>query len=193
MRKDRKRTGSQVGFSLIEVVITFAILAIATTALGLVELQNSRRSQDLKQRDIAFSRGQAIMERILRVPFGTPDATAPTPYQLDVLFGSDMDVREVSLTQLMQRDTDGDGVIDDEPYRFVLEGVEEKGVWEIFVDQDLDGNGRIEPVLEELETREGRSDILRVEVRRNGRTVLKTLRARTPQEQEEQGQDIDLG
>ncbi len=183
----------QQGFSLIEVVITFSILAIATTALGLVELQNSRRSQDLKSRDIAFGRGQAIMERILRVPFGAPDAAPPTPYQLDILFGSDEDVRAITLTQLMQRDTNGDGTVDQQPYRFKLGGVEEKGDWEIFIDQDLDGNGRIEPLLEGLETREGRNDILRIEVRRNGRTVLKTLRARTPQEQEEEATDIDLG
>lgn len=36
-----------------------------------------------------------------------------------------------------------------------------------------------------IETREGRSDILRVEIRRNGKTVLKTIRARTPQERDE--------
>ena len=40
---------SQAGFSLIEVVLTFSILAVATTALGLVELSNSQRTQDLKR------------------------------------------------------------------------------------------------------------------------------------------------
>ena len=70
-----KRRG-QSGFSLVEVVLTFAIMAVATTALGLVELSNSRRTQELKERDIAFGRGQAIMERILRMPFGSPGAPA---------------------------------------------------------------------------------------------------------------------
>lgn len=177
----------QSGFSLVEVVLTFAILAVATTALGLVELSTSRRSQELKERDIAFGRGQAIMERLMRMPFGQPDAAPATARDLDILFGSDEDVRQVSLTQIQQRDLDGDGTVDSPPIRFRLEGVEDKGLWEIHVDADLDGNGRIEPLLDGTPTREGRTDLLRVEIRRNGRTVLRTLRARTPQEQDESG------
>ena len=175
----------QSGFSLVEVVLTFSILAVATTALGLVELSTSRRSQELKERDIAFGRGQAIMERLLRMPFGQPDAPAATARDLDILFGSDEDVRQVSLTQIQQRDANGDGVVDAEPIRFHLDGVEDKGLWEIHVDADLDGNGRIEPSIAGVATREGRTDLLRVEIRRNGRTVLRTLRARTPQEQDD--------
>lgn len=187
------KRGSQDGFSLVEVVLTFSILAVATTALGLVELSNARRSQDLKQRDIAFARGQAIMERILRVPFGAPGASPATPQQLDVLFGSDEDVRQLTLTQLQQLDRDADGVIDDKPLTFTLDGVEDRGVWQVIIDNDLDGNGVIEPVIDGVETREGRSDLLRLEIRRNGRTVLKTLRARTPQEQDAASGGIDLG
>jgi len=186
-----KKKGNQQGFSLVEVVITFSILAVATTALGLVEISNAQRSQDLKSRDIAFGRGQAIMERILRVPFGAPGATSATGSELDILFGSDEDVRQVSLTQLQQLDRDDDGVVDDVRVTFKLEGVEDKGDWEVLIDNDLDGNGLIEPIIDGVETREGRSDLLRIEIRRNGRTVLKTLRARTPQERDES--DIDLG
>lgn len=178
----RKR---QAGFSLVEVVLTFAIMAVATTALGLTELSNSRRTQELKERDIAFGRGQAIMERVLRMPFGAPGATAATAAKYDILFGSDEDVRQVSLTEVQQRDEDADGVVDSGPITFTLEGVEDKGVWEVYIDADLDGNGAIEPLVDGIETREGRTDLLRIEIRRNGRTVLKTLRARTPQEQDE--------
>lgn len=176
---------AQGGFSLVEVVLTFAIMAVATTALGLVELSNSRRSQELKERDIAFGRSQAIMERILRMPFGSPGSAKATAAKFDILFGSDEDVRQVSLTEVQQRDEDSDGVVDDGPIKFTLEGVEDKGEWEVFIDNDLDGNGTIEPVVDGIETREGRSDLMRIEIRRNGRTVLKTLRARTPQEQDE--------
>jgi len=174
----------QAGFSLIEVILTFSILAVATTALGLVEVSNARRTQDLKARDIAFARGQAIMERILRMPFGAPGATAPTAAQLDLLFGSDDDARTVSLTQLQQQDRNNDGTVDDAPWRFTLKGVEDSGIWTIHIDSDLDGNGTIEPTIDGVDTREGRNDILRLEIKRNGRTVLKTLRARTPQEQD---------
>lgn len=180
---------SQAGFTLVEVVLTFAIMAVATTALGLVEISNARRSQELKERDIAFGRGQAFMERILRMPFGSPGVPTATAAKYDLLFGSDEDVRQVSLTEIMQRDVDGDGAVDNGPIRFKLEGVEDKGEWEIYVDADLDGNGAIEPTVTvegvTIETREGRSDLMRIEIRRNGRTVLKTLRARTPQEQDE--------
>ena len=181
----KKRRKSQ-GFTLIEVILTFSILAVATIALGLTELSNARRSQYLKERDISFARGQAFMERILRMPFGGSDPNAMTADDFDNLFGSDNDVRSISLTQLEQRDTDDDGVIDAEPIRFKLEGVEDSGVWEVFVDADLDGNGTIEDTVAGVPTREGRGDLLRIEIRRNGRTVLKTLRARTPQERDEQ-------
>jgi len=183
----------EAGFSLIEVILTFSILAVATTALGLVELSSARRSQDLKSRDIAFARGQAIMERILRMPFGAPGSSAATAAQLDIVFGSDEDVRAVSLMQLQQQDRNGDGIVDDAPFRFHLKGVEDKGLWEVFIDADLDGNGRIETMLNGIPTREGRSDLMRIEIRRNGKTVLKTLRARTPQEQDEASQQVNLG
>jgi prepilin-type N-terminal cleavage/methylation domain-containing protein len=179
-----RKTG-QSGFSLIEVVLTFSILAVATTALGLTELSNARRTQDLKQRDIAFARGQAFMERMLRMPFGAPNPSTMTASGFDNLFGSDGDVRGLSLTQLEQKDTNADGAVDQEPIRFRLEGVEDAGDWEILVDNDLDGNGTIEPTIDGVETREGRQDLMRIEIRRNGKTVLKTLRARTPQERDE--------
>ncbi len=182
-RTARKR---QAGFSLVEVVLTFSILAIATTALGLVELSNSQRGRELKARDISFSRGQAFMERLLRMPFGAPDPVKCQAADYERLFGSDDDVRTLSLTQLERRDLDGDGAIDEPPLRFALKGVEDAGEWEIFVDRDLDGNGMVEPMLGTVETREGRSDMLRIEFRHNGKTVLKTLRSRTPQERDEE-------
>ena len=175
----RKRRRQQA-FTLIEVVLTFSILAVATIALGLVEISNARRTQDLKERDISFARGQAFMERILRMPFGPPNPSAMTAQEFDTLFGTDDDVRSVSLTQLEQ------SVAASGPIRFQLEGVEDSGVWEVFVDGDLDGNGAIEDVVAGVPTREGRGDLLRIEIRRDGRTVLKTLRARTPQERDEQ-------
>ena len=184
-RRTVNRAKAEAGFSLIEVMITFSILAVATTALGLVELGNARRSQDLKERDISFARGQAFMERILRMPFGSPSQGTMSGSGLDTLFGTDKDVRTLGLTQLQQADSDADGVIDDGPVRFKLEGVEDAGEWEVFVDSDLDGNGKIETIVDGIETREGRSDILRIEIRRNGKTVLKTIRARTPQERDE--------
>ncbi len=180
------RAQSQAGFSLVEVVLTFSILAIATTALGLVELSNAQRSRELKARDVAFSRAQAFMERLLRMPYGAPNPPALGATGLDRLFGTDDDVRTLSLTQLERRDLDGDGAIDEPPLRFALKGVEDAGEWEIYVDRDLDGNGLVEPMLGAVETREGRSDMLRIEFRHNGKTILRTLRARTPQERDEE-------
>jgi len=182
----RGKLCGQQGFTLIEVVLTFSILAVATIALGLVEISNARRTQDLKERDISFARGQAFMERILRMPFGGPNPAPMTAADYDTLFGTDDDVRGVSLTQLEQKDADGDGRVDSGPIRFQLEGVEDSGVWEVFVDGDLDGNGVIEETIAGVSTREGRGDLLRIEIRRDGLTVLKTLRARTPQERDEQ-------
>lgn len=172
-------------FTLIEIVLTFSILAIAMAVLVLVEVSNAERSTDLKRRDIAFARGQALMERILRLPFGAPNPPALTGRDFDRLFGSDEDVQSMSLTQLRQRDNNGDGTIDDEPVRFRLEGVEDAGLWEILIDSDLDGNGRIEAEIDGVPTREGRGDLLRVEIVHDGRTLLKTFRSRSPQERDE--------
>ncbi len=178
------------GFTLVEVILTFSILAVATVALGLVELSNAQRSQELKARDIAFARAQAFMERLLRMPFGAPNPPALTGTELDRLFGSDDDVFggdpniRIQLTQLVRRDLDADGIIDEPPITFTLQGVEDAGQWQVFVDVDLDGTGTVEPVVAGQDTREGRTDLLRIEFRRNGRTVLRTLRARTPQERD---------
>ena len=61
----------------------------------------------------------------LRVRFApATGATAANGSQLDILFGSDEDVRQVSLTQLQQLDRDDDGVVDDARITFKLEGVE---------------------------------------------------------------------
>ena len=189
------KTGrNQAGFSLIEVVITFSILAIATTALGLVEISNARRTQDLKSRDIKFARAQAFLERVQRLPFGTPNPPAsaeqPDPglratvATLDTLFGSDKDVSQISLTQLERLGHINVGTnqwhITSEPLAFKLEGVEDHGMWEVWVDQDLDGNGVIESEIGGVPTREGLADVLRIEIRHDGRTVLRTIRARPP-------------
>lgn len=186
-----KTKRNESGFTLVEVILTFSILAVATVALGLVELSNAQRQRDLKARDIAFARGQAFMERILRMPFGSPTASELTSLQYDSLLGSDDDVRTMSLTQIQQKDHDGDGTVDDPPVQFRLTGVEDAGVWTIHVDSDLDGNGLIEPVIDTVETREGRSDLLRIEIRRNEKVVLRTIRARTPQEQDEDSALLD--
>jgi len=186
---------TQAGFSLIEVVLTFAIMAVATTALGLVEISNARRTQDLKARDIGFSRAQAFMERIQRMPFGTPNPPASseidapvnprmTATEFDMLFGSEDDVSQLALTQLERLGHYTTGTnqwkITEPALQFELAGFEVSGVWQIFVDQDLDGNGIIESEIAGVETREGLSDVLRIEIRRNDRTVLRTIRARPP-------------
>ena len=189
------RIRTQAGFSLIEVVLTFAIMAVATTALGLVEISNARRTQDLKARDIGFARAQAFMERIQRMPFGTPnppassEVAAPsnlrmTAAQFDLLFGSEEDVSQLALTQLERLGHYAVGTnqwqITEPALQFNLAGCEDAGEWQIFVDQDLDGNGIIESEIAGVETREGLSDVLRIEIRRNDRTVLRTIRARPP-------------
>ena len=187
----------EAGYSLIEVLLTFAILAVATTALGLVEVSNARRTQDLKARDIGFARAQAFMERILRLPYGTPnspaadefvpaaDETRLLPSDYDRLLGSDEDVSTISLTQLESightRLEPNRWRVIQPPIRFTLEGVEDAGEWEIFVDQDLDGNGVVESEIGGVPTREGLNDVLRVEIRRNGKTLLRTIRTRPPE------------
>jgi len=193
MGREQRR---QQGYSLIEVLLTFAILAVATTALGLVEISNARRTQDLKARDIGFARAQAFMERILRLPFGTPNFPASDEYvppadetrmqasDYDRLFGSDDDVSALCLTQLEQightQIAPNKWRVIQPPIRFTLEGVEDAGEWEVFVDQDLDGNGIVESDIGGVATREGLNDVLRVEIRRNGKTLLRTIRTRPP-------------
>ena len=187
----------QKGFSMIEVLVTFSIFSLATMALGLVELSNAQRARELRARDIAFARAQAFMERILRMPYGSPNPPALLPADYDRIFGSDADIRDLSLTQLQRRDTDADGTVDDPPIRFVLRGTEDAGQWAIFVDGDLDGDGILAgaPIVVggdidgdgTIDVRdgaggEGRLDLMRIEIRHNGRILLRTLRARTAQE-----------
>jgi prepilin-type N-terminal cleavage/methylation domain-containing protein len=180
-----RKNSAQAGFSLVEVLVTFSIFAMATMALGLVEISNAQRTRDLRSRDIAFARAQTFMERLLRMSYGAPNPPALTADDYDRIFGSDQDIRDLSLTQLERKDNNADGVIDDQPIRFTLRGTEDRGQWEIYIDTDLNGDGTLGTNAVATTGGEGRLDLMRIEIRHNGRIVMRTLRARTAQEQDE--------
>ena len=56
----------------------------------------------------------------------------------------------------------------------------EEGQWEIIVDRDLNGDGDLTDPME-LATA-ATQDLLRVEIRFNGRRLLRTIRSRDPSE-----------
>lgn len=72
----------QSGFSMIEVMLTFSILAAATTALAFMELSNARRSEELKARETRTDQFRIERRRNRRTVVQThPPRTAHERYE----------------------------------------------------------------------------------------------------------------
>lgn len=160
------------GFSLIEVIMTMAILAIVAMALALTGVSNRAAERRMKEREARHTMATSLLSRLETLPWGNVSQDEPTSEQLDKLFGSDLpfsddDAPSISQLSLMS------------PMSFNLEGTTASGTWTIYIDSDLDGNG----IVEESEfTREGRTDLRRIEIRYRGQTVVKTLFGVSPQQ-----------
>lgn len=162
------------GFSLLEVLIAMAVLAIVMMAYALTEVQTVQSSRQSKEYGIRFTTAEGILSRLQILPFGSPTQGPPTAEQLDALFGSDevLGKNAPSLTQVSRLS----------PLWFKLAGIEATGRWTVYVDNDLDGNGIIDE-----DFREGRSDLYRIAVQYEGRTVVQTIRGASPQQRAVEG------
>ncbi len=104
-----------------------------------------------------------LLDRLFRLDFGQSGAASVTAAQLDELFDDDDDLGSGTLSSLrIQPGSRG--------FQFTIAEFPWGGTFEVRVDSDLNGDG------DEADDREGRADLLRINVLCDGVLVLESLR-----------------
>jgi prepilin-type N-terminal cleavage/methylation domain-containing protein len=152
------------GFSLVEVVLATAILAVVAMSLvsGSAASHSSQRTLD--RQTLIAARGESYLERLMSVPFGSPAEDPASSAELSEIFDEDDILGTITLHKLRAFG----------PAQFTTPASGMPGTWRIIVSNDLDGDGDVD---EGDETQaEGRSDVLRIAVIHEGRLVTHVTR-----------------
>ena len=188
----RARKSRASGMSLVEVMITMVVLAVSLGGFSMAVLSTQKSSLQMRDRDMCKAQAMKYMERLLRLPYGTAADPAATAAQVAELFDDNTIVTGGSALTLKSLET----AVGSPGWRFRLEGFEMKGVWEVEINTDLDGNGTgngirgpnvptdgvatanagdgttVVPL-----TSEGNPNMLRIEIFWNGQSMMRALRA----------------
>lgn len=154
----------QGGFTLVELTASLLL-----SVLVLYSLHGTlRTSIDARVSTERAARAQRLAEtfvqRLQEIPFGRSFDPAPGGWMLDELFDDDDDLGTITLHQVK--------VAANAPgHTFQVAGRGLAGDFRVKVCNDLDGNGTV------AGGREGRNDLLRIEVWFDGRLFAETLRA----------------
>lgn len=181
------------GTSLVDAVVSMGVLVVTAGGLGMSVLYTQKASQEMRRRDYVRAEGMRYIERLLGIPYGVTGDVAPTAADLQDFFDDNATVPSGVTLMSLRTPVNGTG------WRFKIGGFEAPGVWEIEVNNDLDGNGTTQGVRGTLtpttggtETAgdgsstvtmlsEGRLTLLRIEVFFNGVSVARTFRSAPPQ------------
>ena len=153
-------TGTR-GFSLVEVVIATATLALVGLGVASGVVTGHQSTQTLERGAHLANKALDFQERLLAIPFGSPEDPPATGAELDELLDDDDVLGTISLHKLRAFG----------PAEFELAGFPVPGRWQVVVDADLNGDGAIDAALEE-----GRDDLLRIAIFHDGRLVARTAR-----------------
>lgn len=182
---------SRRGTSLVEAMATLAVVAISLGGLGLSVIQTQTASRDLRQRDLVRAQSWKLSERIMSVPWGSIMDPHPSTASVAAFLDDDSTTTPATPITLMGLRTP----VNAQGWRFRVAGFEAGGVWEIEVNNDLDGNGVFRgirgtatPTTGDGTTAgdgttpvtlrsEGRIDLVRVEIFHAGRSVARFLRS----------------
>ncbi|MFN6145935.1 MAG: prepilin-type N-terminal cleavage/methylation domain-containing protein [Planctomycetota bacterium] len=158
-------TAAERGFSLVEVTTAAALLAILLYGLHSTMLSAVTGRATVNRTDRVSSLASEYLDRLQAVPFGAGNGSA-TAAELEELFDDDQDLGTVTLRELRVP-------ANQEGHWFVgtQDGV--TGRWRIRVTNDLNGDGDSTDVA----WREGRDDLLGVEIWFDDRLVVRAIRA----------------
>jgi hypothetical protein len=155
------------GFTLVQAVVVVAMMAAILSTIG-VGLRAGHVANRENQRKEQLTRvGSEVMERLFKIPFGATTDEPATAAQLNELFDGDDDLGTATLCSLR--------VAAGRPgLHFQLEEFPFGGEFEVRVDHDLDGDGRI------TGAREGGGDLFRIVILHDGTPILESIRAAPP-------------
>ncbi len=186
MRKTRR----QKGVSLIDTIITMGVLVVSLGGMAMMVLTTQNSSTAMRDRDMVRAQGVKYIERLMAIPYGGAGDGTATVDAVRELFDDNTVVTAGTGISLMSLRTPEDGP----GWRFVLQGFEANGVFEIEVNSDLDGNG-VGDGIRGVETpsldgiaagdgvsvvpllSEGDPNLIRIEVFWNGQSLMKTIRS----------------
>lgn len=153
----------EAGFSLIDVCVTLFVCVVVIYALhsGTRTAMETRKTVEQNYQLQLFTND--FVNRLRRLPFGNPGSPGVSGAQLDALFDADQDLGNASFIQLRVPAT-SDG------YSFLMAGNEFTKAWRVRVTNDLNGDG------DTSDDREGRNDLMRIEIYYDNRLLVETLR-----------------
>lgn len=153
----------QGGFTLVETCVTMVSCVVMLLAFHAATRTSIDTRREVQSSYVRRGVARDFVARLRRLPFGNDGDAAVTASQLTELFDADEDLGGVTLHQLKVRaDLPG--------HTFQLAGEGVAGTWSVRVTGDLNGDG------DTADDREGRGDLLRLEVTYEGRLVLETVR-----------------
>jgi hypothetical protein len=161
-------SGSAAGFALAEVTIAMVLAVVMILALHQMISVSLKARQSADKKFHVSLRSEDYLRKIRQLQFGKASDPPPTATQLSELFDDDEDVGTITLHQLK--------VLPSSPgHTFSVASPELEGLFRVKVSNDLDGDGSL------TGPREGRDDLLRIEIYFDNRRTLDTKRAAEPE------------
>ena len=164
MRRQPSRRGRKGGFSLIEVMLVASMMMTVLTTIGVGLRAGHESRRELERRAQLTLVASEMLDRLFRIGFGTQGEAAANADQLDELFDGDEALGSATLASLrVPSGTVG--------HVFEIADFPWGGQFQVRVDADLNGDG------DETDAREGRPDLLRINILWNGVLLLESVRA----------------
>ncbi len=152
------------GFTLVEVCIALSVTLMSLLVLntGTQTAIHTRVACECMSEQNDFA--NTLLERVSSLPFGSRLDSAATGRELDELLDDDDDVGTITLQRL--RLASGTAGVS-----FQRVSHNDTSMWRLRVSRDLNGDG------DETDAREGREDLMRIELFKGNARILETLRA----------------
>ncbi len=159
-----QRNDELAGFSLVELMLSLSLVVVTLILLQSTLFSAIKNRVATAEQDQRNAMAYDLIQRLTAIPFGKQGDPAATGAQLSELFDDDQDLGTVNLKNLQTAPaTPGHS------FTTNLDGV--TTAWRISVTSDLDGDGLT------TSFREGRPDLLQIEIYAQGRLMFRTARA----------------
>ncbi|MBL8843334.1 MAG: hypothetical protein JNL90_17570 [Planctomycetes bacterium] len=156
----RRRQG---GFSLLEVMLVSSMMMTVLTTIGVGLRAGHASKREMERRAQLTVVAGELLDRLFRISYGSAGDASASNSQLTELFDADADLGTATVSSL--RTAAGST-----GYQFEIDDFPWGGQFEVRIDADLNGDG------DESDEREGRADLLRLNVLWDGILILESVR-----------------